>query len=197
MTLSEEQLIANYERYKGLLLGTGEHRRGQLEAMIDHFDDRLVLCPASSKVQFHACYPGGLVDHSLRVLRNAQRMAKVSPDLYADLPAESVVFSALLHDIGKLGTLEKERYGIQNNRYYYDKGNHYEIEENMPPARDLSLFLLHHFGVKMTYDEWEAILLNDGPSLEANKDRGYRMKETNLTLLIHQADRLSCQQEKE
>jgi hypothetical protein len=192
--LSEEQLIQNYEKYKSLLLQTGDHRSAQIEALIDHFGNRFVLCPASSKKQLHAAYPGGLIDHSLRVLKNATRMIKVAQDVYSDIPEESVVFATLFHDLGKLGSLDEERYLVQDNDYYRKKGNVYELNYELPATREMSLFLLQHFGVQMTYPEWEAILLNDGPGVEAN--RSYSMNETALALLVHQADRLSCQQEK-
>jgi hypothetical protein len=192
--LSEEQLIQNYEKYKNLLIQTGEHRSTQIENLIEFFGNRLVLCPASSKKQLHAAYPGGLIDHSLRVLKNATRMIKVANDVYGNISQESVVFAALFHDLGKLGSLEKERYLTQDNDYYYKKGNIYEINSNLPAIREMSLFLLQHFGIQMSYEEWEAILLNDGQAVEAN--RSYSMNETPLALLIHQADRLSCQQEK-
>lgn len=192
--LSEEQLIQNYEKYKSLLLQTGDHRSAQIEALIDHFGNRFVLCPASSKKQLHAAYPGGLIDHSLRVLKNATRMIKVAQDVYSDIPEESVVFATLFHDLGKLGSLDEERYLVQDNDYYRKKGNVYELNYELPATREMSLFLLQHFGVQMTYPEWEAILLNDGQGVEAN--RSYSMNETALALLVHQADRLSCQQEK-
>ena len=192
--LSEEQLIQNYEKYKSLLLQTGDHRSAQIEALIDHFGNRFVLCPASSKKQLHAAYPGGLIDHSLRVLKNATRMIKVAPDVYGDLSDESVVFATLFHDLGKLGSLDEDRYLVQDNDYYRKKGNVYELNTSIPATREMSLYILQHFGVQMTYPEWEAILLNDGQGVEAN--RSYSMNETALALLVHQADRLSCQQEK-
>lgn len=193
--LSEEQLVQNYERYTDLLLQAGDHRSSQIGAMIDHFGNRLVLCPASSKRQYHACYPGGLIDHSLRVLRNATRLAKVAPDLYHDIPEESVVFATLLHDLGKLGSLDSERYLDQTNDYFMKRGNLYEYNADLVPSvTHASLFILQHFGVRMSYDEFEAILLNDGSVTDDG--RLYCMKESNLTLLVQQADRLSCQQEK-
>jgi hypothetical protein len=192
--LSEEQLIQNYEKYKSLLLQTGDHRSAQIEALIDHFGNRFVLCPASSKKQLHAAYPGGLIDHSLRVLKNATRMIKVAPDVYSDIPDESVVFAALFHDLGKLGDLDNERYLVQDNDYYRKKGNVYEVNQNLPvTVPHSSLFLLQHFGILTTYPEWEAILLNDGSVTEDG--RMYCMKETALTLLVQQADRLACAQE--
>jgi hypothetical protein len=186
--LSEEQLIQNYEKYKSLIQQIGGDRTQQAEALIDHFGNRLVLCPASAKKQSHAAYPGGLIDHSLRVLKNAQRMTKVAPDLFAHIPSESLIFATLFHDLGKLGTLDEERFLFQDNDYYRKKGNVYELNVSIPPSREMGLFTLQHFSIRMTYPEWEAILLCD--------DSVFNMSETSLALLVHQADRLSCQQEK-
>lgn len=194
--LSEEQIVKNWERFSSLLLQTGEHRSGQLQEMLNHFSDRLIMAPASSKKSYHGCFVGGLVDHSLRVLKNCTRMAKVAPDVYGSLSEESVVFASLLHDFGKVGDLTNERYVPQTNNYYKDKGNLFEINKAMPYATvsHMSVFLLQHFGVKATWDEWQAILLNDGMVLPENKP--YAMFETPLALLVHQSDRLSCEQEK-
>lgn len=193
--LSEEQIVANWEKYSSLLLQTGEHRKEQLQALLDHLGDRLVMCPASSKKEYHNCFVGGLVDHSLRVLKNCTRLMKVSPDVFGGLSEESVVFAALLHDLGKVGDLENDRYLPQTNNYYRDKGNLFEHNRAVVPSNThSSLFLLQHFGVKMSYDEFEAILLNDGPVTDDGRE--YCMKETSLTLLIQTADRLSCEQEK-
>jgi hypothetical protein len=196
MSLSEEQIIQNWEKYRGLLLQTGEHRAKEVEALLDHFGDRLVMAPASSRTEYHNCFVGGLVDHSLRVLKNCTRLMKVTPELYKDLPEESVVFAALFHDLGKVGDLDNERYVPQTNDYYRGKGNLYEMNFDMPysTVSHMSVFLLQHFGVKVTWDEWTAIMLNDGPVLVENKP--YCMKEPLLALLVHQADRLACEQEK-
>lgn len=193
--LSEEQIVANWEKFSGLLLQTGEHRQEQLQALLDHLGDRLVMCPASSKKDYHNCFVGGLVDHSLRVLKNCTRLMKVSPDVFGSISEESIVFAALLHDLGKVGDLDNDRYLPQTSDYYKSKGNLFEHNHAVVPKNvHASLFLLQHFGVKMTYDEFEAILLNDGSVTDDGRE--YCMKETALTLLIQQADRLSCEQEK-
>ena len=194
--ISEEQIVTNWEKFHGLLLQTGDHRTKEIEAMLDHFGDRLVTAPASSRVEYHNCFVGGLIDHSLRVLKNCSRMVKIAPDLYKDIPDESVVFAALLHDLGKVGNLEQDRYLPQTNNYYRERGNLYEKNNDMvySTVNHTSVFILQHFGIKTTWDEWSAILLNDGPILEENKP--YCMKETALAILIHQADRISCEQEK-
>ncbi len=192
--ISEEQIVANWEKFSSLLLQTGDHRVDGIQAMLDHFGDRFVMCPASSKANLHSCFVGGLIDHSLHVLKNCSRMIKVAPDIYKDIPEQSVVFAALLHDLGKVGDLESDRYLVQTNNYYREKGNLFELNRSLPTVTHTSLFLLQHFGIKTTYPEWEAILLNDGTVTDDGCE--YSMRETALTLLVHQADRLSCQQEK-
>jgi len=194
--LSEEQIIKNWERFSGLLLQSGEHRVETIQAMLDHFGDRLVMTPASSRTEYHSAFVGGLIDHSLKVLKNCTRLMKVSPEIYKDIPEESVIFAALLHDLGKVGDLEHDRYLAQTNNYYRERGNLYEINHKMPYSTvpHASLFLLQHFNIKTTWDEWAAILLNDGQCVEAN--RPYGMKEPPLAILVHMADRLSCEQEK-
>ncbi len=193
--LSEEQLVANFEKYSSLLVQTGEHRKEQIQALLDKLGDRLATCPASSRKEYHNCFAGGLVDHSLRVLKNCTRLMKVSPDVFGSIPEESVVFAALFHDLGKVGDLENDRYLPQTNNYYRDKGNLFEHNRAVVPSNThASLFLLQHFDVKMTYPEWEAILLNDGSVTDDG--RMYCMKESALTLLVQTADRLSCEQEK-
>jgi hypothetical protein len=194
--LSEEQIVKNWEKYSTLLAQTGAHRTEQIQALLDHLGDRLVMCPASSKKNYHNCFVGGLVDHSLRVLKNCTRLIRVSPEVFGSIPEESVVFAALFHDLGKVGDLDNDRYLPQTSDYYKSRGNLFEHNKAVV-AKNVhsSLFLLQHFGIKMTYDEFEAVLLNDGMIVEENKH--YCMSETPLALLVMTADRLACEQEKQ
>jgi hypothetical protein len=56
------------------------------------------------------------------------------------------------------------------------------------------IYLCQHFGISLSYNEFCSILLNDGPVLDENKP--YAMKEPFLAVLVHQADRVSCEEEK-
>ena len=152
-SLSEEQIIQNWEKFSSLLLQTGDDRKEAIQTMLDHFGDRLLSATASSRTEYHNCFVGGLVEHSLRVLKNCTRLMKVAPDVYKDIPEESVVFAALLHDLGKVGDLEHDRYIPQTNNYYRDKGNLYEMNHDMEysTVSHASLFILQLFGIKTTW----------------------------------------------
>lgn len=194
--LSEERLIQNYEKYVDLLLQTGDDRRDQLQKMIDYFGDRLVLCPASYRKNLNSCFPGGFIEHSLQVMKTCSRLRKVAPDVYGSIPESSIVFTSLLHDVGKLGVLDQDRYVPQTNNYYRERGNLYEFNQNMPQCTisHASIFTLQYFGIRMDFQEYQAIMLVD--STESEDSKYYNMHESSLTLLLKQADRLSCEQER-
>lgn len=193
--LTPEQIEKNYKTFVKLCGHLGE-RSEAFQKLVDHFGERLVLCPASSKERFHAAYPGGLVDHSLRVLANAKKLRSVYE--LNDISDESLIIASLFHDFGKIGDLENDYYLPQENDWRRENlGEQYVVNydavQKMPNA-ERGLWIIQHFGIKLTMDEWLAIRLNDGPYAEEN--RYYAMSEPNLALIIHHADRMACQKEK-
>jgi hypothetical protein len=157
------------------------------------------MCPASSRRDYHLAEPGGLVDHSLRVLQNALIYCKA---FSWNLPKDSLIISCLFHDIGKLGLPNKDGtfskyYLPQDSDWHRDKlGEMYKYNKEMlhmkTPQR--SVFILQHYGIKLNHDEYLAILLNDGYVLDENKS--YCLKEPLLSHVVMTADYISTRQEK-
>jgi hypothetical protein len=56
----------------------------------------------------------------------------------------------------------------------------------------LSLFILQDCGFQLSEEEFQAILYHDGQNLIENQD--VKMKEFDLTVLLHFADRWSVQE---
>jgi len=193
--LTPEQLVENYEKFVSLAKQTGDDRQPALEKFFEHLGQRLAECPGSSQVAFHNCFPGGLVEHSLRVVRNCNRLVQVYKDSFV-IDQKEMIFACLFHDIGKLGGIDEERYLPQTNSYWAEKGKLYEYNPKMPflTTPHGGVFLLQHFGVKVSFAEFQAILLNDGQYDDAN--RAYGLKECPLALLVHQADVASTHIEK-
>lgn len=191
--LTPEQIVENYNKFEALAMKTGEHRQEALKEFFDKMGERLAMCPASSKVEFHNCFAGGLVEHSLRVLQNAIKLAKA---MDIKVNQEELIFACLFHDIGKLGDLDHERYLEQDDDYWRKRGNLYKVNQKMRfmTVPHNSTFLLQHFGVKASYDETMAILLNDGHFDVVNEP--YKMKEPDLAIVVHQADLVSTRWEK-
>jgi Uma2 family endonuclease len=73
--LTAEEITENFNQFRDLLSKIGDRSESALK-LVDHFGERLALCPASSKRSYHNSFAGGLVDHSLRVCKNAVVMMK-------------------------------------------------------------------------------------------------------------------------
>ena len=188
MQLTPEEIQENYNKFVSYAMKTGDHRKDALEKFFSHFEERLALCPGSSRTSFHNCFPGGLVEHSLRVLKNCNRLVQVYKEDFPNISKEEMIFGCLFHDIGKIGSIDEERYLPQKSDWHAKQGMLYEFNDKMPfmSTPDMGVFLLQHFGVQITHNEWLCIKLNDGQYAEANAE--YKLKEGILPLLVHQAD---------
>lgn len=199
MSLEPEEIAANFDKFRSLCEKLGDRSPAAL-ALVDHLGERLALCPASSRKEYHAAYPGGLVDHSLRVLSNAMKLCKT---FGWNIPRESLIVACLLHDIGKCGLVEDDGavvdyYIPQDSDWHREKiGEMYKKNKDMPymTTRDRSIHTCQRFGLHLTKDEYLAILLNDGFVLEEN--RPYCMKINPLVFVVMTADYISSMQEKD
>lgn len=186
------RLVKNFEKFSTFCGKLGE-RSGPALELVNHFQDRLVTCPASSRSEYHNAVPGGLVDHSLRVLSLTLKLAKTYEFSF---PQDSIIIATLFHDIGKLGGLTEEYYLPETSSWHLERGKKYTHNPKLQymTTAHRSLFLLQHFGLRLTEDEFTAILLNDGP--EADENKPYSMRECKLAIVVHQADRMACEFEK-
>ena len=176
-----------------MLSKTGERSAAAVN-VAESLGTRLAVCPASSRRDYHSAYTGGLVEHSLRVLRNA---ATLNSTFDWNLPKESLIIGSLFHDWGKVGDDVNDYYVPQTDQWRIDKlGEVYAINKNCQymTVPDRGVWLCQRFGLKLTIDETLAIRLNDGQYVEEN--RPYRLKEPLLALAIHMADMISMQEEK-
>lgn len=195
MSLTPEQIQENWMKYRNLLEKNTGDRVDAVRNLLDSLEERLMLCPASSKKDFHNAFPGGLVEHSLRVLSNAFKLAK---SFDWELPRDSLIIGCLFHDLGKVGSDTTDYYVPQDSDWHRDKlGETYKhnkaINYMSVPLR--GVWLCQHYGLKLTHDEFLSIVLNDGWVLQENKP--YCLKEPLLAHVVMTADYISTMQEKE
>lgn len=193
MELTPEQIAENFEKFRSFMEKLGDRSEPAL-ALVDHLGERLALCPASSRKEYHAAFPGGLVDHSLRLLSNALKLCKT---FNWEVPKDSLIIGCLLHDLGKVGDHDKDYYVPQDSDWHREKlGEMYKHNKDIlyMTVPDRGVWLCQHFGLKLTQEEWLAIKLNDGQYAEENAP--YKMKEPLLADVVHLADYISCKQEK-
>lgn len=191
--IDEEQIIKNFETFRKILSNVGSERVENVMQLVDHLSDRLATSPASSREDRHNAFTGGLVDHSLRVLKFARILTK---SLGLDIPVKSLILCCLFHDLGKVGD-DKEPYYLPQDSEWR-RNNLKEMYTYNPRVKftttDRTLWLLQYFGVKLNSDEWLALRLADGQYVDENK--AYKMKESTLATIVHQADLLATKFEK-
>lgn len=191
--LTPEQIESNWNKFLGYLGKLGDRSEAAL-ALADALGERLCLCPASTRKDFHNCFPGGLVDHSIRVLNNAAKLCKT---FGWSVPSDSLIIGCLFHDLGKVGDHEDDYYVPQDETWRVEKyGALYKVNQEMQymTVPDRGVFLCAHYGLQLTQDEFLAIRLNDGMYDDANKD--YGLKEPRLATIVHMADLIATKQEK-
>ncbi len=174
----------------------------KVEQLFDHFDERLLVAPASGKVHFHNCYPGGYLDHVHNVISGVMGVSSTMKKLGAqiDFTKEEAIFAAMFHDLGKIGNLTEPYYVPQSSDWHRNnRGEHYLINPKLPfmTVTDRALHLLNHFGITVTDKEWKAILVSDGLFHDGNKPYyiSYAYPppafHTNLFHVVHFADHMA------
>lgn len=194
-TLSKAEIIKkNWDVYCSQLRKL--EQKNAVNAIISSIEEVAVLAPASTKYEFVCSYEGGLIEHSLRVLHNMAKLWNIY-DIKTVVPKESILTTALLHDIGKVGTI-----GLSKKDYYLDvqdewKRNklllNYELNPLLKeiPVSSLSLKICADSGFNFTLDEWNSI------STIRNKHSDTpEFGESWLAVILQQAIKASCLQGK-
>jgi hypothetical protein len=200
MKLTAEQIQANWiDLEETIKTFIEEPRRSQLLDLYSKYSERIILMPASHKKEYHNAFPGGYVDHVLRVVDCALKLDKVWKEMGVDASTytqEELVFSALNHDLGKIGSEEEESYIPQTDQWRKDKlGEDYTFNNKVPFASvpDRGLFILQSHGIQYTFNEMITIQTHDGLYDEGNKKylMSYMPEQrprTSLPFIVHQAD---------
>ncbi len=106
-----------------------------------------MMMPASHKKEYHNAFPGGYVDHVVRVMECAVRLHKVWDDMGADTSTytfEELIFSALNHDLGKLGDENQDAYIPQTDQWRRDRlGEDYMFNNTIPFSNNMLIVFLH------------------------------------------------------
>ena len=204
MNLTAEQIQSNYDVFIGNIESyiTGD-RKEKLLTFYKKYEDRIILMPAAHKKEYHNAFPGGYVEHVNRVVRCALRQYELWKEEGADVSTftiEELVFSAINHDLGKIGDEENESYIPQTDQWRKDKlGEDYMFNKKVAFASvpDRSLFLLQSHGIQYTFNEMLAIQTHDGLYDEANKKYLFafmpeQKPRTSLPYILHQADLMAA-----
>ena len=161
MNLTEEQLLENWNDLIKIIDDNFEgERKEKLKTMYEGFQERMMYAPASSKEHFHNCFIGGYVEHVLRVVKCADQTYNLWKSMGSSMEGytrEELFFSALNHDLGKIGDMDGDAY-IPNPSDWHRKnqGSLYIPNPDTPFSMvpDRGLFLLNQFGIKYSFNEY-------------------------------------------
>lgn len=185
----------NVEKLNRLIAKMSDPRKTLVRKMMDGLiGEEFVLAPASAKEEYHSCYPGGLLQHSLNVTMNLKLISdKLCPGKFSE---DTIIFVGLFHDLGKVGDGLQVYYEPHPVEWHRKQGTLYQINKDCiyMPTSERGLYILQNQGITVSPDEYLAIRLNDGQYDDTNKS--YRMREPELALLCHWADLWSTRQEK-
>lgn len=143
----------------------------------------------------HLSCIGGLAEHSLNVFHH---MVDLNITLKAEIPDESIIICALLHDLGKMGQFGKPNYvpnmltgratkANPNPEPYQSETKPFETNSDLiyvdHEVRSVAIASQY---IRLTEDEQWAILMHNG--LYGNFRYVIPGKETKMYLLLHMSD---------
>jgi len=200
--LSPEQMADNLAKFYSLIdkYISGD-RKDKLLEMYKDIEETLATSPASTKISHHNAFAGGYLDHVIRVTEAALIFEKVWDKFgqSKNYTTEELAFSALNHDLGKLGTNNEPVYIPNQSQWHRENQG---LMFNYNPAithmriAERSLFVLQKYGIQVSENEFLAIRLHDGLYEEANKQYYITYNKdtelrSNIAYILHQADLMS------
>jgi hypothetical protein len=201
---TEQELKANYNRFIEILKKYFTEER--LEKLLfmyspDELGLNLTVSPASGNKSYHNAYDGGYIDHIFNVCKNALKVKELFIQLGGkpDFTDEELLFTALHHDLGKLGIKGELHYVANDSDWHIkNRGEYYKRNENITfmSITDRTFFTLNHYGIQYNEKEYFGMKLTDGLYDEDNTkylkvyDASKAVK-SNLPHLIHWADHMS------
>ena len=187
------------EEFLTLLRSTN---RSGLENVIAKLEELgFFIAPASTR--YHLNYEGGLLEHSVKVCRAAQKlrdaMVDLNPSLADALPMESVIIAALLHDVCKAEIYKSVMKKEKNAQGIWVETQGYAIDDTQLPLGhgEKSVVELLTWGLELTRDEQLAIRWHMGAwdlameSTSMKSSFGRAQETTPLVTILISADNMS------
>ena len=201
---TEAELRANYDKFIQIVKKYFKGER--LEKLLNMYSEselggNLTLSPASGNAGYHNAYPGGYIDHIFNVCKNALKVKELFIQLGGkpDFTDEELIFCALHHDLGKLGTKENLHYIPNDSEWHVkNRGDFYKknTEDVFMTLTDRTMFTLQNYGITYSESEYFGMKLTDGLYDEDNEkylkvyDINKRMR-FKLPYIMHWADHMS------
>ena len=154
-----------------------------------NFIEKSDFFKAPASTRFHGSYEGGLLEHSMKVYEILKHKVK-NAVIDIDIPDESLILIALLHDICKVNFYKTDYRNAKNERGEWEKVPYYTVEDTIPYGHgEKSVMMITEY-IKLTVEEKYAIRWHMGYTepKELYNTIGQAYKKYPIALLMHEAD---------
>jgi len=144
--------IPQLEHNKKKFLESNEKYKIMTQELLDFLGDDLFTAPASSSLTMVGCYPGGLLNHTIKACKYAIKYNEILPEKLKQ-PIESIVKVVFLCQIGKV-------FMFKLNEKKFEKDRMYDFNDDIIRLRigERSAYYALKYGVKLTEKEYQGIL---------------------------------------
>ena len=159
-------------------------QRPGIDALMSWLEESdFYTAPASSR--FHGSHPGGLLEHSINVYNELQRLLAAYPEVQCTKETAAII--ALFHDVCKVNMYVPEKRNRKNDQGIWEQYDAYRIDEKFKFGGhgSKSVFLLQQF-IRLTPEE--AVAINNHMGAYDNDRVGSSFEAFNLAFLLHVAD---------
>jgi hypothetical protein len=150
------------EKNKKKFLETNEQYKVFSIELGDFLGDNFYISPASPSTDLYGCYPGGLLDHLIKVCKYTLLLNDILPDKIR-IPKEKLIKTVFLSQIGKVFMFKEN----PSEWHRLNQGKHYVYaQDNKVALRvgERSVFYAVTHGVSLDEDEYQAIINLDKDS---------------------------------
>mgnify|MGYP000081359673 FL=1 len=173
------------EEFLNLLRQT---KREGIEDLI-HFLENSDFFTAPASTRFHGNFEGGLAKHSMKVYEILKHKVE-NCVMDINIPEESIILIALLHDICKTSFYKIDYRNAKNELGVWEKVPYYTVDDTIPYGHgEKSVMMITEY-MKLTPEEKYSIRWHMGYTepKELYNTIGAAYKKYPLALLMHEAD---------
>jgi len=186
--LDRENIVKNTKHY----FATGEKYGFMTKELMEFLGTDFISAPASTMADLHNAFEGGLIDHTLRVTKYAVLINGILPkDKNMAVDMNSLIKVCCLHQIGKA----KLYLPCTSEWHIKNQGKMYEFKNDLTSMSvgERSAKYAMEFGVKLTDDEYQAILNFS----KDDSDKQAKYHSSMLSTILKQAIQLAIVEEQE
>ncbi len=146
--------IQQLEHNKTKFIETNKKYNIMTKELLDFLGDNLYTSPASTRLTMVGCYPGGLLNHTIKACKYAIKVNDVLPE-FLKQPIPTIVKVTFLSQIGKAFM-----FCMTENDYLKKQGVMYDFCDDIVRLRvgERSAYYATKYGVQLSEEEYQAIL---------------------------------------